>query len=179
MSSPQFVMWLINFLSQNRPIVIAMLCTAIIILLFRPRPKPTGGEGREGQSSGTTQASRSASMSRRSVVISTNGILLRFSNGRPCVISEMVKPLQELAGKVEHPSTEYIMSLMQVAQLSFAMASGRLVPHNTTSRGLRCTRKGDSRRPERRWGLRRGQVTTAHDSTQITRRTSVPSRSLE
>ena len=95
--------YILNLLSQNRPMVIAALCVAIVIVLFRPRPKPvTTAEGQQGQASGATSSSAAR---RRTVAISTDGILLRFVGGRPRVIHEMVKPLQDLATQVADPAS--------------------------------------------------------------------------
>ncbi|KAL3902671.1 MAG: hypothetical protein SGPRY_011971, partial [Prymnesium sp.] len=70
---------LLHLLSQHRPIVIAILCCAIVLLLLRPRPKPTSAdEQRHSQASSSTQLGRSESGRRRVIVISTNEILLQF-----------------------------------------------------------------------------------------------------
>ena len=153
--------YLLNLLSQNRPIVIAALCVAIVIVLFRPRPKPVTAEGQQGQTSGA--ASSSAATRRRSVAISTDGILLRFVNGRPRVIPEMVKPLQDLAAQAAAPRSRrrpIALHLLSAPPFGAALA-GRCLSDHAAPRGHRRPREGDARRAQRGQPVRRGQVRRA------------------
>ena len=92
MGDLSFVSFLINLVSQNRPVVIATLCIFICILLLRPGPKPVAGSEQRQGSSPSSRTPR-----RMVVTISTDGILLRFREGRPQVLVEMVQPLHALA----------------------------------------------------------------------------------
>ena len=82
--------YVLNLLSQNRPVVIAALCVLVCLLLLRPGPKPVAGE-QQRNGGPAAHAPR-----RRVISLSTDGILLEFRDGRPRVLTEMIQPLHEL-----------------------------------------------------------------------------------
>ncbi|KAL1525037.1 hypothetical protein AB1Y20_019910 [Prymnesium parvum] len=93
--------WLLDFLSQSRPMVIALLCVALAIVLFRPRVKPEGPGGEGPHASSSCSPHARAAGHRPAVVVSTEGILLHFREGKPRVIPEAIRPLHALAAAAD------------------------------------------------------------------------------
>tara|TARA_B110001452_G_scaffold54887_1_gene42326 strand:+ start:1164 stop:1547 length:384 start_codon:yes stop_codon:yes gene_type:complete len=85
---------LLNILGSRRPVVVALLVIAIVFVLFRPRRKPLSG-GASGSAAGALPKQLQAAS------LSTESILLEFSNGAPRLKQESLEPLFRLCTRFD------------------------------------------------------------------------------
>lgn len=85
---------LLNVLGSRRPVVVALLIIAIVFLLFKPRRKPRSGGASSSAAGALPKKLQAASLS-------TESILLEFSNGAPRLKEEALEPLFRLCTRFD------------------------------------------------------------------------------
>jgi len=87
-----------DLILKQRPILIALIIISICLLLLRPRKKPSAQQG-TGQEANACPSS--AQPRKRSLSISTVGVLLDFHGGAPQMIAAAAEALASLAEQAD------------------------------------------------------------------------------